>query len=160
MFGGIQNFWVLWAGTYYLQPVTIIPITYYARNNSESTNYLLSMVHGQENDHSCPPSSLVSPKRKAGAGVGVGMLRGRGIPLKKNLGFLVSWFQSFNVSKYLGFLVSKFLGFLIYWFLGYKVSIHKFHFMIFVKYWFHITRWPFHVFCKRLISYLRFSRIC
>ena len=32
--------------------------------------------------HSCPPSSLVSPKRGAGAGVGVGMLRGGGDSLQ------------------------------------------------------------------------------
>ena len=30
------------------------------------------------------PSSLVSHKRGAGAGMGVGMLRGRGIPLNEN----------------------------------------------------------------------------
>ena len=38
-------------------------------------------------DHSCPPSSLVSPQEgggRAGAGVGVGMLRGRGIPFIEN----------------------------------------------------------------------------
>ena len=40
----------------------------------------------------------------AGAGVGVGMLRGRGIPLLEKvsrfLGFLVSWFLGFMVPKF------------------------------------------------------------
>ena len=58
---------------------------------------------------SCPSRSLVSPERGAGAGMGVGMLRGRGIPLNENefrsskvswfLGFLSSWSQSFKDSK-------------------------------------------------------------
>ena len=53
----------------------------------------------------------------AGAGVGVGMLRGRGIPLIeiKSSSFKVSWF--------LGFLVSWFHSFC--WFLGFKVSKFK-----------------------------------
>ena len=42
----------------------------------------------------------------SGAGVGVGMLRGRGG------GFLVSWFLVFMASWFLAFLLSKFLGFL------------------------------------------------
>ena len=47
-------------------------------------------------------TTLVSHKRRAGAGVGVGMLRGRGIPLVENkksflLGSLVSEFQRFKV---------------------------------------------------------------
>ena len=47
-----------------------------------------------------------------GAGVGVGMLRGREIPLAENklvfrfLGFLASWFQSLLVSWFQSFLVS------------------------------------------------------
>ena len=53
----------------------------------------------------CPPSSLVSPKREVGAGVGVGMLRGGGIPfienkqVSKSQSFQVSNFQSFKVPK-------------------------------------------------------------
>ena len=38
-------------------------------------------------DHSCPPSSFVPPKRAAGAGVRVGMFRGEGIPLNENIKF-------------------------------------------------------------------------
>ena len=54
--------------------------------------------------------------RWSGAGVGVGMLRGRGV-----LGFLVSWFQSFLVSWFLSFLVSWFLGFRVSWFVDFKM---------------------------------------
>ena len=43
-------------------------------------------------EHLCPPSSLVSSKRGAGAGLGVAMLRGEGIPL-------IQKFQSFIFSK-------------------------------------------------------------
>ena len=50
--------------------------------------------------HSCPPRGWT------GAGVGVGMLRGRGV-----LGFLVSWFQSVLVSWFQSFLFSKFQRF-------------------------------------------------
>ena len=47
-------------------------------------------------DHSCPPGSLVSPKRVVGCrGVGVDMLRGRGIPLLDN-----KKLQSFKVQKF------------------------------------------------------------
>ena len=66
-------------------------------------------------ENSCPQSSLVSPKRGAGARVGVGMLRGRGIPLKV-LRFLVfsffcfCWFIGF---RFLGFLVPKFQSFTV-----------------------------------------------
>ena len=75
-------------------------------------------------DHSCPPSSLVSPKRGFGAGVGVGMLRVRGNRLVENkkvawlLGcwFLVCWFLGF------GFLVSRILVLKDSWFLGFKDS--------------------------------------
>ena len=51
---------------------------------------------------SCPS------RRWSGAGVGIGMLRGRGWFLVSwCLGFLVSWFRSFLVSKFLGFKASK-----------------------------------------------------
>ena len=52
--------------------------------------------------------SLVSPKRGAGARLGVGMLRGGGFPsmeINKLLGFLVF---GFNVSWFLGFGISEF----------------------------------------------------
>ena len=69
------------------------------------------------------------------AGVGLGMLRGRGIPLLEK----VYWFLVFTVSLglwclkvpwiirsldywILGFVVSKFLGFVVSWFQGSKVS--------------------------------------
>ena len=68
--------------------------------------------------------------------VGVGMLRGVGIPLLENkgrqrllaswflgfLGFLVSWFGSFLASWFQRLLVSWFLGFLVSWLLGFLVS--------------------------------------
>ena len=53
-----------------------------------------------------PPSSPMSPKRPAGAGVGVGMLRGRGIPLVENK--KVSDFQSLQVPKLQSFQVPQF----------------------------------------------------
>ena len=53
-----------------------------------------------------------SCKRGAGAGVGVGMLRGMGISLVENKkGFLVTWFQSLLVWGVLGLLVPKFRSF-------------------------------------------------
>ena len=51
----------------------------------------------------------------SGAGVGVGMLRGRAFSASWFLGFLLCWFLGFLV---VGFLVSTFLGF---WFLGPEV---------------------------------------
>ena len=57
-----------------------------------------------------------------GAGLEIGMLRGRGIPSNRKcfkfLGVMVSWFQSFLVSWFLGFII----GFLVSWPLGLKVS--------------------------------------
>ena len=44
---------------------------------------------------------IVAITGRSGAGVGVGMLRGR-----RFIGFLVSWFQSFLVSWFFGFLAS------------------------------------------------------
>ena len=52
------------------------------------------------------------PRRWSGAGMGVGLLGGRG-------GFLVSRFQSFLDSKFLGSLVSEFRGLE---FLGFEVA--------------------------------------
>ena len=47
------------------------------------------------------PRTDVPPKRGAGAGVGNGMLRGGGIPLKENQkGLLVSWFAGFNLFSF------------------------------------------------------------
>ena len=44
-----------------------------------------------------PPRQVTGPPR-SGAGVGVGMLRGAGIPLLENKkGFLVSWFLDFGL---------------------------------------------------------------
>ena len=47
---------------------------------------------------SCLPCSFVSPERGAGAGVGVGMLRGGGIPSIENIEF-----QSYKDSKFQSF---------------------------------------------------------
>ena len=61
-----------------------------------------------------PQVPLVSPKRKAGAGVGVGMLRGKGIPFienEKELGSLVPGFLGFERSKFESFKDSKFQSF-------------------------------------------------
>ena len=73
-------------------------------------------------------ATTVSPKRRweSGAGVGVGMLRGRG--------FLVPWF---SVSKFIGF---KFLGFEVSWCQSCLVSkfqikdLLDFHFMFLGRY--------------------------
>ena len=106
-------------------------------------------------DHSCPPSSFVFSKRVVGAGVGVGMLRGRGILLVeiKNL------------------IVSKILGFLVYWLLGLKVPKFQwptkhlivlkftdpisphFHLMFCGRYSFHIQ--DFKEFPERLFMIIR-----
>ena len=67
---------------------------------------------------SCPPCSLVSPKRMVGC-------RGGSRYVEGVLGFLVSWFLAFLVSKLLGFLVVWFLFFAFLVsskFLGFKVS--------------------------------------
>ena len=64
-------------------------------------------------------------RRGAGAGVGVGLLRGRRIPLLETLKvswFLGVWFLGFLVSRFLDFLVSKCRGFLASKFLGFLVS--------------------------------------
>ena len=55
--------------------------------------------------------------------------------MKKCLGFLVSWLLV------VGFLVSEFLGFLVSKFLSFKDSKSS---NVFERYWFHITRFPFH----------------
>ena len=55
---------------------------------------------------SCPPRGWL------GAGVGVGMLRGRG----------GSWFLGFKVSRFQGFLVQQFRGFKVSWFRSFLVS--------------------------------------
>ena len=58
---------------------------------------------GTRPDHSCPPSSLLSPKRGAGAGVGESVCWGKvgfhQLKIKKCLGILDSWFQSFKDSR-------------------------------------------------------------
>ena len=65
----------------------------------------------------------MSPKRGAGAGLGVGMLRGRGIPFIENkIEFKVSWFLACLAFWFQSFLVSKFIGFLVSWFQNCKVS--------------------------------------
>ena len=80
-----------------------------------------------------------------GAGLGVGMFRGRGGFLGSGLlsflviGFLVSKFLGLSVSKCLGFLVSKFLS----------SKVPEFQ---------RFTTFPFHVFWKILIPYPRLSR--
>ena len=70
------------------------------------------------------PNSLVSPKRGAGAAVGVGMLRGRGISfLEKDaclFGFLVSRLLGFEVSWFQSVLVSWFQSFLVSWFQNFQ----------------------------------------
>ena len=70
-------------------------------------------------------SSLVSPERGAGAGVGAGMLRGRELSLLK-----IKQFQSLKSSCFfvgvVGFLVPWFLGFLVSTFQDSKVKFHVF----------------------------------
>ena len=85
----------------------------------------------------------------SGAGVGIGMLRGRGIPLIETIfqSFLVSWFQSFLAVGWFGFLCSWFLGF----------TVPKFPRFV-ERYWSRITKFPFHVVWKILIPCPRFSR--
>ena len=61
------------------------------------------------------PSSLLSPKRGADAGVGVGMLRVWGIPLIEN-----------KNKRFLGLLVSRCRSFLVSWIRDFKVP--EFHF--------------------------------
>ena len=85
-----------------------------------------------EPDHSCPPCSLVPPKRVVGCTGGSRYVEGCwGFPYLRKLigflvvGFLVSWFLGFVVCWFLGFLVSRFLGFfnlLVSWCLGFLVS--------------------------------------
>ena len=53
------------------------------------------------------------PRGWSGAGVGVGVLRGRGIPLIEKIEFEVYWCLGFLVSLVLGFLGSWFLSFLV-----------------------------------------------
>ena len=105
---------------------------------------------------SVPQVPSCSP-RGAGAGVGVGMLRGRWIPLSVwvswFLGFLVSWFLSFLVAWFYGSKVSWFLGFLVSKFQSFKESQVPFHFL----YWFHIAKCRCHDFQKILIPYSRFQ---
>ena len=62
-------------------------------------------------DRSCPPSSLVSPRRVVGCMGGSRYVDGCWgfLYLKKFIGFLI-----------LGFLVFSFLSFKLYWFLGFK----------------------------------------
>ena len=85
-------------------------------------------------DHKCPPSSLASP-RGAGAGVEVGTLRGREVPVNENVSKLVAWFLGFLVPWFLGFLVSwfqvsKFQSLEVSEFQSFNDSIlPKFHFM-------------------------------
>ena len=68
----------------------------------------------------------MSSKGGAGAGVGVGMLRSRWIPLLENE--KVSWFLG---SWLFGFLVSKFLGFKVSKFHSFKVSMISDHHVMF-----------------------------
>ena len=94
-------------------------------------------------DHSCPPSSLVSPKREAGTAVGVGMLRDGGDSLKRqcnNLGVLVYLFSGFLASQFLGFLVSEIQSFKVS-----KFRRPKNDFVFVGRYWSHITKLPFHL---------------
>ena len=56
---------------------------------------------------------------------------------------MVSWFQSFLVFLVLEFSVSWFLDFLVSKFLSFKDAKS---FNVFKRYWFHITKCPFHVF--------------
>ena len=64
--------------------------------------------------------TLVSPKGWAGAGVGIGIMRGGGVPLieiektskdAKVVGFFVSWFLSFFDSEFQSFKASEFQTF-------------------------------------------------
>ena len=70
---------------------------------------------------SCPPRGGLMQRWE-----GVGMLRGRGIPLLDKGDFKVSKFQSFWVSWFLVLLVSCFRGFLVYWFPSSYFSKFKF----------------------------------
>ena len=75
-------------------------------------------------DHSGTPSSLVFSKRGAGVRVGVGMLRGRKVPLNQNVSAFerlkVSEFSS-RVSWFLRFLVARCLRALVSWCQSFKV---------------------------------------
>ena len=92
-------------------------------------------------NYSCPPCSVVSPKRVVGCtgwdSVCWGVL---GILLlEKFIGSLFFW-----ISRFPAFSVSKFLGF--------EVS-----FLLVSKFW-RCHKYPFHVFWKISIPYPRFSR--
>ena len=101
-----------------------------------------------------------------GAEVGVGMLRGEGIPSIEEqvswlFGCLVSWFLSFLVSKFLGFkvsLVSWFHSFLVSCFLGFLVYFKKIFNVLLADIWYHLTTFPFHVFWNTLIPHSAFSK--
>ena len=86
----------------------------------------ISYVH-KYSGHSCPPSSLVSPKKGAGARVGVGMLRGGGDSL--------AWFQCFLVSCVVVLLVS--------WFLRFENQKCNNHMMFLGRCWSHIPKFHF-----------------
>ena len=92
--------------------------------------------------------------RGAGAGLGVGMLRGTGIPLieKKRdywfLGLLVSWLPHLEVSWFLGFLVSKFQGF--------KIRFKEILECCVGSYCPHITKIAFRLLWTILMPYSRF----
>ena len=64
----------------------------------------------------------MSPKKVDGAGEGVGMSRGREIPLVENKKIKVVWFIGFVFAWFLGFFVSWFLVFLVSWLLRFEVS--------------------------------------
>ena len=87
----------------------------YERNidKNKCTEFIAFTVWGfsANGDHSYPPSSLVSPKKGAGAGVGVGMLRSRGMPLIQNAKFEVTNFQSLKCAKNRSFQLSKYSNF-------------------------------------------------
>ena len=66
----------------------------------------------------------MSPKRGAGAGLGVGILRGSGdspVPENKKV-VSASWFRSFMASWFPHFLVLKLRGFKVVWFSSSKFS--------------------------------------
>ena len=90
---------------------------------------LLMLISLRVRIHFDPSTSL---RGWSGAGVGVGMLRGREIPLLENKKFqsvLVSWFLVFFlfclVYWFLGLLVSWFIGLLVYWFVDCSCATHE-----------------------------------
>ena len=70
-------------------------------------------------------------------------------------GFMVFWFYGFMVLRFYGFMVLWLYGFMVLWFYGFLVL----WFYGFVVSWFQeLTKFPYHVFRKILISYPRLSK--